>query len=65
VGFVVRQLYIRQALQEVFDQPGIIKAVYRGYAIPTSGPAPNAPPLHGVTFSPPFTLLPEYWYFTR
>ena len=44
VGFMVRQLYIRQALQEVFDQPGIIKAIYRGYAVPTSGPAPNAPP---------------------
>ena len=44
VGFIVRQLYIRQALQEVFDQPGIDKQIYRGYAIPTSGPAPNAPP---------------------
>jgi len=44
VGFMARQLYIRQALQEVFDQPGIDKAIYRGYAIPTSGPAPNAPP---------------------
>jgi peptide/nickel transport system substrate-binding protein len=44
VGFIVRQLYIRQALQEAFNQPGIIKAVYRGYAVPTSGPAPNAPP---------------------
>jgi peptide/nickel transport system substrate-binding protein len=44
VGFLVRQLYIRQALQMVFDQPGIIKAIYRGYAVPTSGPAPNAPP---------------------
>jgi peptide/nickel transport system substrate-binding protein len=44
VGFMVRQLYIRQALQEAFDQPGIIKAIYRGYAIPGSGPTPNAPP---------------------
>ena len=44
VGFLVRQLYIRQALQEVFDQPGIIKAIWRGYAIPSSGPAPNSPP---------------------
>jgi len=44
VGFMVRQLYMRQALQEVMDQPGIIKAIYRGYAVPTSGPAPNAPP---------------------
>jgi peptide/nickel transport system substrate-binding protein len=44
VGYMVRQLYMRQALQEVFDQPGIIKAIYRGYAVPGSGPAPNTPP---------------------
>ncbi len=44
VGFMVRQLYMRQALQEVIDQPGIDKAIYRGYAVPTSGPAPNTPP---------------------
>ena len=44
VGFIVRQLYVRQALQEAFDQLGIIKALYRGYGVPTSGPAPNSPP---------------------
>jgi peptide/nickel transport system substrate-binding protein len=44
VGYMVRQLYIRQALQEVFDQPGIISAIYRGYGLPSSGPAPNSPP---------------------
>jgi len=44
VGFMVRQLYMRQALQMVFDQPGIDKAIYRGYAVPNSGPAPNTPP---------------------
>ena len=44
VGFMARQLYMRQALQEVFDQPGIIKAIWRGYAIAGSGPAPNSPP---------------------
>jgi peptide/nickel transport system substrate-binding protein len=44
VGWMVRQLYIRQALQEVFDQPGIIKAIWRGYAVPGAGPAPNSPP---------------------
>jgi peptide/nickel transport system substrate-binding protein len=44
VGFMIRQLYIRQALQMVFDQPGIDKAIYRGYAVPNSGPAPNTPP---------------------
>ena len=39
IGFIVRQLYVRQALQSAFDQPGIIKAIYRGYAVPASGPA--------------------------
>jgi len=51
VGYLIRQLYIRQALQEVFDQPGIIKAIWRGYAIPNSGPAPNSPP--GNPWIPP------------
>jgi peptide/nickel transport system substrate-binding protein len=44
VGFMVHQLYMRQALQMVMDQPGIDKNIYRGYAVPTSGPAPNTPP---------------------
>ncbi len=44
VGFLVRQLYIRQALQYVVDQPGISKAIWRGYATPTSGPAPTTVP---------------------
>ena len=51
VGWMVRQLYMRQALQEVFDQPGIGKAIYRGYAIPGSGPVPSAPP--GNQWIPP------------
>jgi peptide/nickel transport system substrate-binding protein len=44
VGFMVRQLYVRQALQYVIDQPGISKAIWRGYATPTSGPAPTTLP---------------------
>jgi len=44
IGYIVRQLYVRQALQEAFDQPGIDKAIFRGYAVPNSGPAPNLPP---------------------
>src|SRR5579875_605650 len=44
IGYIVRQLYVRQALQSVFDQLGIIKAIFRGYGLPTSGPAPDAPP---------------------
>jgi peptide/nickel transport system substrate-binding protein len=41
VGFMVRQLYIRQALQSIVDQPGISKSIFRGYATPTTGPAPT------------------------
>ena len=44
VGFMVRQLYIRQAMQSIVDQPGISKAIWRGYATPTSGPAPTTLP---------------------
>jgi len=43
VGYLVRQLYIRQALQYSMDQPGIDASIWRGYAVPTSGPAPVVP----------------------
>jgi peptide/nickel transport system substrate-binding protein len=43
VGYLVRQLYIRQAMQYAEDQPGIAKAIWRGYATPTSGPVPSEP----------------------
>jgi peptide/nickel transport system substrate-binding protein len=42
-GPLFKQLYIRQALEDVDDQQGISKAVYRGYAYPNSGPAPAEP----------------------
>jgi peptide/nickel transport system substrate-binding protein len=41
---VFKQLYARAALQETFDQPGIDKAIYRGYSVPTSGGVPTVPP---------------------
>ncbi len=43
VGYMVRQLYIRQAVQMSIDQLGISKAIWRGYASPVSGPAPTTP----------------------
>jgi peptide/nickel transport system substrate-binding protein len=43
VGPIFKQLYIRQALQEVIDQNGIDTAVYRGYGYPTAGPVPTQP----------------------
>ncbi|HUA30317.1 MAG TPA: ABC transporter substrate-binding protein [Streptosporangiaceae bacterium] len=42
-GAVFKQLYVRQALQELVDQDGMDTAIYRGYGYPTSGPVPNEP----------------------
>ncbi|MGH3722209.1 MAG: ABC transporter substrate-binding protein [Pseudonocardiaceae bacterium] len=43
-GPVFRQLYIRQALQHLVDQPAIIHGVFSGYAAPAYGPVPVGPP---------------------
>jgi peptide/nickel transport system substrate-binding protein len=42
-GYIFRQLYFRQALQEGVDQTGIIRAVDKGYGVPTYGPVPVYP----------------------
>ena len=44
VGAIFSQPYIRQALEELVDQPGDIKAFYHGLAAQTCGPVPIAPP---------------------
>lgn len=43
VGAIFKQLYVRQALQYVMDQQGVIKTIYHGYATPTYGPVPVKP----------------------
>ncbi len=43
IGPIVRQTYVRQALEELIDQPGLIKAAYHGYADATCGPIPLTP----------------------
>ncbi len=43
MGPVFNQLYVRQALEYVDDQVGMSTATYRGYAYPTTGPAPAEP----------------------
>ncbi|WP_435178420.1 ABC transporter substrate-binding protein [Actinacidiphila sp. bgisy145] len=40
VGTVLRQLYVRQALQYLINGPQIVSKVYNGYADPGSGPVP-------------------------
>jgi peptide/nickel transport system substrate-binding protein len=43
LGPAFRQLYLRQALQELIDQQGLIAEVDRGYGYPTSGGIPALP----------------------
>jgi peptide/nickel transport system substrate-binding protein len=42
VGAVFRQLYIRQAMEELINRPQIVAKVYNGYADPGNGPVPVA-----------------------
>lgn len=44
VGPILKQLYIRQALQHLVDQPSWIKSLNGGIAAPTYGPVPIQPP---------------------
>jgi peptide/nickel transport system substrate-binding protein len=43
IGPAFKQLYVRQAMQELIDQEGMIKSVDRGYGYPTSGGVPTLP----------------------
>jgi peptide/nickel transport system substrate-binding protein len=40
VGPIVRQLYVRQALEELINRPQIVSKIYGGYADPGNGPVP-------------------------
>jgi peptide/nickel transport system substrate-binding protein len=40
VGPILSQTYVRQALEMLVDQKGVISAFYGGYAQPTCGPVP-------------------------
>ena len=52
----VKQLYIRQALQEAVNQVGIIKKVDKGYGVPTNSPIPpNAPSSISATIANPYS----------
>jgi peptide/nickel transport system substrate-binding protein len=43
VGKVFSQLYIRQAMQYLVNEPLYIKKIFKGYAVPTYGPVPVLP----------------------
>jgi peptide/nickel transport system substrate-binding protein len=40
VGAMFRQLYIRQAMEDLINRPQIVSKVYKGYADPGNGPVP-------------------------
>jgi peptide/nickel transport system substrate-binding protein len=43
LGYAFRQSYVRDAIQETYDQAADIKAFYAGYGSPTVGPVPTFP----------------------
>ncbi len=43
VGPIFNQLYFRQSVQELVDQPVDISKAYYNYAVPTYGPVPSRP----------------------
>jgi len=42
-GKIFKQLYFRQAMQLLIDQPLYIKKIYKGYGVGTYGPVPSEP----------------------
>jgi peptide/nickel transport system substrate-binding protein len=42
-GKLIAQLYIRQAMQTLINQPLYIQKIFKGYAVPTYGPVPVEP----------------------
>lgn len=42
-GRIIHQMYFRQALQLLVDQPLYVERLYKGYAVPTYGPVPIWP----------------------
>jgi peptide/nickel transport system substrate-binding protein len=56
---VISQLYVRQAIAHLTDQPGIIKGVYKGAAVAAYGPVPSAPT---SPYTPANAVSPPYPY---
>jgi peptide/nickel transport system substrate-binding protein len=56
---IIAQLYIRQALAHLQDQPGVIKAFFDGAAAPAFGPVPTLPK---SPYAPPNALVNPYPY---
>lgn len=42
-GAILHQLYVRQAMQLLVDQPALIESLEHGYGFPSDGPVPRLP----------------------
>jgi len=56
---IIAQQYVRQALDQMINQPGIIAGVYKGAAVPAYGPTPSAPT---SPYAPASASSPTYPY---
>jgi peptide/nickel transport system substrate-binding protein len=54
----MKQQYVRVAMQELINQPLLIKGIYHGYAYPTNGPVPDKPLTSLVSSSESKPLYP-------
>jgi peptide/nickel transport system substrate-binding protein len=58
---VIKQVYVRGAIDSLIDQPAIIKAVYHGAAVPQYASVPSAPT---SPYAPKSATTPTYPYST-
>jgi peptide/nickel transport system substrate-binding protein len=56
---IIAQQYVRQALDQMINQPAIIAGVYKGAAVPAYGPTPSAPT---SPYAPASATTPTYAY---
>ncbi len=59
VGPIFNQLYVRQAIQEMVNQPQYIRDIFHGYAVPSYGPVPVVP---ANPFASPYEKSNPYPY---
>ncbi|MGD0197707.1 MAG: ABC transporter substrate-binding protein [Solirubrobacteraceae bacterium] len=56
---IISQLYIRQALQYLENQPAYVKGIYKGAAVTAYGPVPSRP---STAYTPTDAVTPLYPY---
>ena len=57
-GAIFHQLYFRQAMQDLVNQPELVTHVAHGYGLPTYGPVPTPPGTSGAGRANPYPYDP-------